>query len=254
MRSVFVDRVRYVGGFAAGAIWLVVCCAVGFLTLPFGRGERLPVRIFAKLFCGGIAAAVGWRVRVENPDGFTAHRPCVFVANHQSFLDVILYGSVVPKGVVAAGKKEIARIPFFGWFFRASGNILLDRGNHPQTAAALRRAAEVIRRDGVSVWMMPEGHRNDGKTLLPFRSGAFRLAAEAGVPVVPVVAEPISAVADTKRKLAYRAEFRIRVLEPLATDSADTPIKMTQLVERARIRMQKAFDELAATGTNPSTS
>ncbi len=244
------NRLRYFGGFAAGAIWLIVCCAVGFAFLPFGRRERLAVRVFAKLFCGGILAAVGWRVRVENPEGFTSHRPCVFVANHQSFLDVLLFGAIVPKGTVAAGKKEIARIPFFGWFFRASGNILLDRGNHPQTAAALHRAAEIIRREGLSVWMMPEGHRNDGKTLLPFRSGAFRLAAEAGVPIVPVVAEPISAVADTKRKLAHRGEFRIRVLEPIATDAAETPLKMAQLVERARNRMQKAFDELAATRTS----
>ena len=241
------DRLRYLGGFAAGAVWLIVCCAAGFVLLPFGRRRRLAIRVFARMFCGGIAAAVGWRVRVENPDGFTSRRPCVFIANHQSFLDVLLFGAVVPAGTVAAGKKEIALIPFFGWFFRASGNILLDRGNRPQTAEALHRAAEILRRDGISVWMMPEGHRNDGRTLLPFRSGAFRLAAEAGVPVVPVVAEPISAVADTRRKLARRGEFRIRVLEPIATDGADTPMKMTQLVERARNRMQKAFDELSAT-------
>jgi 1-acyl-sn-glycerol-3-phosphate acyltransferase len=246
---VIVDRIRYLGGFAAGAVWLIVCCAIGFLFLPFRRRERLAVRVFARLFCGGIAAAVGWRVRVENPEGFTSSRPCVFVANHQSFLDVLLFGAVVPKGTVAAGKKEIAYIPFFGWFFRASGNILLDRGNRPQTAAALHGAAAILRKDGLSVWMMPEGHRNDGRTLLPFRSGAFRLAAEAGVPIVPVVAEPIAAVADTKRKLAHRGEFRIRVLEPIPTEGAETPLKMAQLVERTRHRMQKAFDELAAART-----
>lgn len=229
-----------------GAIWLVVCCLFGFLLLPFGRRERLPVHLFAKLLCGGITAAVGWRVQVENPEGLVAARPCVFVANHQSFVDVVLYGMVVPKGTVAAGKREIASIPFFGWFFRASGNILLDRGNPSQTTAALHRAARIIREDRVSVWMMPEGHRNDGKTLLPFRSGAFRLAAAAGVPIVPVVAEPISAVADTKRMLARRGVFRVRVLEPIPTGSAATPMKMNQLVERARNRMQKAFDELSA--------
>jgi 1-acyl-sn-glycerol-3-phosphate acyltransferase len=241
------ERLRYLGGFAAGAIWLVICCTFGFLTLPFGRRRRLPVQIFGKLFCGGIASAVGWRIRVEHRERLEAHRPCVFIANHQSFVDVILFGAMVPSRTVAAGKKEIRRIPFFGWFFAASGNILFDRGNSHQTTAALQRAAETIKRDQVSVWLMPEGHRNLSPTLLPFRSGAFRLAHMAGVPVVPVVGEPLRAVTDTKRKLARRGEFRIRVLEPLATGSADTPLKMNQLVERARRQMQIAYDDLAAT-------
>ena len=242
-----VERLRFLAGFAGGILWLLVCCGAASLTLPFGRRSRLPVRVFARLFCGGLTAALGWKVRVENAPGFEAHRPCVFIANHQSFLDVILFGAAVPPRTVAAGKKEIRRIPIFGWFFAASGNILLDRGNPHQTTVAMRRAAETIRNDRVSVWMMPEGHRNDGRTLLPFRTGAFRLAAEAGVPIVPVVAEPIAAVADTRRKLARRGEFRIRVLEPLSTEGVEAPLKMTLLVDRARDRMQKAFDELAAT-------
>ncbi len=248
------ERIRYFGGFAAGTLWLLICCVAGFLTLPFGRGSRQSVRIFARSFCGGLAKMLGWKIVVENSEGFVAHRPCVFVANHQSFLDVILFGAAVPPRTVAAGKKEIRRIPIFGWFFAASGNILLDRGNPHQTTAALQKAAETIRRDRISVWMMPEGHRNDGKTLLPFRTGAFRLAAEAGVPVVPVVGEPIRAVADTRRMLARRGEFRIRVLEPLATDGVETPLKMTRLVDRARDWMQKAFDDLSATRTSPSKS
>jgi 1-acyl-sn-glycerol-3-phosphate acyltransferase len=248
---VIARRLRFVTGFLGGALWLLVCCGIGFLVLPFGRRSRLAVRVVAKLLCGGIAAAMGWRVRVENAEQLTANRPCVFVANHQSFLDVILFGTIVPPATVAAGKKEIAAIPFFGWFFRASGNILLDRGNRPQTTVALHRAADVIRRDRISVWMMPEGHRNDGHTLLPFRSGAFRLAAQAGVPVVPVVAEPVAAVADTGRLLTWPGTFRVRVLEPIATDDADTPLKMSQLVDRARHRMQSAFDELALAANQP---
>ena len=90
---------------------------------------------------------------------------------------------------------------------------------------------------------MPEGHRNLGPDLLPFKSGAFRLALAAKVPIVPVVAEPLGAIADTTRHLARRGSLRITVLDPISTDPPPAGT-LAELVAATRARMQEELDRL----------
>jgi len=201
--------------------------------------------MFGRVFCRGLARLMGWRMEVANRERLDASRPCVFVANHQSFLDVVTFGSIFPKRTVSAGKREIGRIPLFGWFYRLSGNLVLDRGNPRDARDSLDEAARTIRRENVSVWFMPEGHRNQSPELLPFKSGAFRLALAAGVPIVPVVAEPLGVIADTTRRLARPGALRITVLEPVPTDLA-SPGTLVELVATTRARMQAELARLRA--------
>jgi 1-acyl-sn-glycerol-3-phosphate acyltransferase len=144
-----------------------------------------------------MARLMGCRIEVEHRERLYSTRPCVFVGNHQSIMDLLTYGAIVPRSVVAVGKKEIGKIPLFGWFFRFSGNLVIDRGNSEDAGRLLGDAARRLKDEGVSVFFMPEGHRSKGDDLLPFKTGAFRLAAAAGVPVVPVVGEPLGVIVDT---------------------------------------------------------
>jgi 1-acyl-sn-glycerol-3-phosphate acyltransferase len=199
--------------------------------------------MFGRVFCRGLARLMGWRMEVGNRERLDASRPCVFIANHQSFLDVVTFGSIFPQRTVSAGKRQIGRIPVFGWFYRLSGNLVLDRGNPRDARDSLDEAARTIRGESVSVWFMPEGHRNQGPELLPFKSGAFRLALAAGVPVVPVVAEPLTVIADTERRLARPGTLRMTVLEPIPTDPP-LPGALPELVALTRARMQNELDQL----------
>lgn len=237
------EKIRFYAGFAAGLVWLVVCSAVGFVRLAFGPKDRSATTFYARLFCTRLARAVGWSIDVDRPRALEDHRPCVFVSNHQSILDVIVFGAMVPSRTVALGKKEVGRIPLFGWFFRAAGNLIVDRGNSAQTGAALGRAGDIVRDEGISVWIMPEGHRNDGATLLPFKTGAFRLAAAAGVPIVPVVAEPLAAVVNTSTRRTRAGPLRIRVLDPIPPPGPDGE-SIGAAAAAARARMQEALDDL----------
>ncbi len=188
---------------------------------------------------------MGWDIAVENRERLEDFRPCVIVANHQSFADVITFGSVFPQRTVSAGKREIGKIPVFGWFYRLSGNLIIDR-DHARTALhSLETAAETMRKEGLSVWFMPEGHRNSGAQLLPFKSGAFRLALAAGVPVVPVVAAPLVAICDMKRRRARPGKLPVRVLAPVETRGLAAK-ELPEIVARVRSEMQAALDELRA--------
>ena len=86
------------------------------------------------------------------------------------------FGSVFPRRTVSAGKREIGKIPIFGWFYRLSGNLIIDRSDARQARDSLQAAAEAMRREKICVWFMPEGHRNTGRSFSRSRQGAFRLA------------------------------------------------------------------------------
>src|SRR5260370_7672648 len=136
---------------------------------------------------------MGWSIEVENRERLEAFRPCVIVANHQSFLDVVTFGAIFPRRTVSAGKREIGRIPIFGWFYRLSGNLIIDRAYARSALESLEQAAQTMAEEKIAVWFMPEGHRNPGPELLPFKTGAFRLALAARAPIVPILADPLPA-------------------------------------------------------------
>lgn len=243
-----VRRAIYVAAFAAGGIWFLGCSAVGLVALLVTGGHPHATHYFAAIACGGIVRAMGWRIRIEPPGAFGAVRPCVYVGNHQSIMDVLIFGSVVPKGVVAVAKKEIAAIPLFGWYYRKAGNLVIDRGNSEDARRLLAEAVRRIREERLSVWFMPEGHRNASRELLPFKTGAFRLAAAAQVPVVPAVAEPLTAVVDTERLLVRRGTLRIRFLPALPPPpEPGDEAAITAYAGRVREAMQRELDDLRAT-------
>lgn len=239
----FRERLAYHAGFLVGGLWFLLCSALGTLWLLLVPRNRQTLYMYGRVFCRGLTNLMGWRIDVANRERLDSARPCVFVANHQSFLDVVTFGSIFPQRTVSAGKREIGRIPIFGWFYRLSGNLVLDRANPRDARDSLDAAARTIRGENVSVWFMPEGHRNQGRELLPFKSGAFRLAIAAGVPIVPIVAEPLDVIADTKERRARRGVLRISVLEPIPTDPAP-PGTLAELVPAARARMQDELDRL----------
>ncbi|MDX1548343.1 MAG: lysophospholipid acyltransferase family protein [Rhodothermales bacterium] len=126
----------------------------------------------------------GIRVTVEGalPD---PARPCVFVANHQNALDVPVLAGYLPAPFGFVAKAELARVPFLGFAIRQSASLFIDRSEPRRSLASIQRAGERIR-GGNSVLIFPEGRRTWSGRLDAFMKGAFILAVEAGVPLVPV--------------------------------------------------------------------
>jgi 1-acyl-sn-glycerol-3-phosphate acyltransferase len=240
----FGEKLAYYAGFLVGGLWFLLCSALGIVWLVIAPRNRRTLYVYGRVFCRGVARLMGWKIAVANSERLDTARPCVFVANHQSFLDVVIFGSIFPRRTVSAGKREIGRIPIFGWFYRLSGNLIIDRGNPRGARDSLEEAARTIREESVSVWFMPEGHRNTGPQLLPFKTGAFRLALAAQVPVVPIVAEPLGVIADTERWLARPGVLRVTVLEPILTDAPE-PRSVSELAATVRSRMQEELDRLS---------
>ena len=129
--------------------------------------------------------AAGVTVEVEGLENLPPGEPAVLVANHQSWFDVFALVVHLPVDYRFVGKIELTRIPFFGPSWLATGHIAIDRSDRNKAIESLRGAGESLRRDGAVVVMFPEGTRSEDGELLPFKKGAFVLALQTGVSIVP---------------------------------------------------------------------
>ncbi|MEN2992800.1 MAG: lysophospholipid acyltransferase family protein [Bacteroidia bacterium] len=126
------------------------------------------------------------RIRVRVPLGYVLpERPCLLVANHRSYLDIPICYAILPPRVVFVGKAELARIPLFGWMYRRL-HIVLRRDSLRDRVHTLR-AVRTKLQAGFHVLIYPEGTTRHARPLGPFHEGAFALAVELGVPLVPFV-------------------------------------------------------------------
>lgn len=131
-------------------------------------------------------ALAGVEVRVEGEEHLWSHRPAVFIFNHQSAVDMLLLCKLLRRDIVAIAKQEVRRNPIFGPVFTIAGTVFIDRANSEKAIEAMRPAVDALHR-GLSVAIAPEGTRSPTPRLGRFKKGAFHLAMQAGVPIVPIV-------------------------------------------------------------------
>lgn len=148
------------------------------------RNGNFCVRM-GRLWSRGTLAALGIRPRYHGLQHAFSDLPCVYISNHMSVVDIWVLLAVLPDSVRFVAKREVFRVPFAGWAIGAAGFIPIDRSNRAAAIRSLGQAARTIR-GGDSVLLFAEGTRSRDGTLQPFKKGAFHLALEAGVAVVPI--------------------------------------------------------------------
>jgi 1-acyl-sn-glycerol-3-phosphate acyltransferase len=141
------------------------------------------------------AAARGWArvilrcagadVVLENPEVIDASRPRILVANHVSWFDVLALIAHMPGRCVFVAKAELARVPIFGRAVAACGHIFIDRDDRNRAVESLGAARGLLENESPTIIMFPEGTRSATGELQPFKKGAFVLAIQTGVDIVP---------------------------------------------------------------------
>jgi 1-acyl-sn-glycerol-3-phosphate acyltransferase len=125
----------------------------------------------------------GFRIDVEGLEGLP--RASVLAANHQHYFDIILLGAVLPPPFVFVARTEVLRVPIVGSVLKRGGHVLVRRGGGVANEVTFKLALERLE-EGAHVIFFPEGTRSRDGRVRSFKSGAFRLAATAGRPLVPV--------------------------------------------------------------------
>ncbi len=179
---------------------------------PFNPdNSRLCARLYA------LPAMCILRLKVRTDVDSLRNKPgtCVVIANHQSNYDLFVLGTVVPHRTVCIAKKSLKWVPLFGQLFWLAGNVLIDRGNAHKARRAMLTTTRTLQHEDTSIWVFPEGTRNLGKGLLPFKKGAFHMAIAAGVPIVQVCVS--NYVTHMRLNRWNSGEVLIRSLAPIPT-------------------------------------
>lgn len=174
-----------------GLLWIGLCTVaflfVLVLFLP-SRAARIRVgNVYGTLAGKGCAWLTGSQFRITGQEHADGRRPCLYLANHASLLDIFLGIWLSPTGTCGVGKKEIVYYPFFGQFFWLSGHLTIDRSNNQSAVDKLKNLAAFVQQHGLSIFIWPEGTRSKDGRLRPFKRGAFHLALATGLPIVPMV-------------------------------------------------------------------
>jgi putative phosphoserine phosphatase/1-acylglycerol-3-phosphate O-acyltransferase len=211
-----VEVVRTVGFYAGMASAFGAGLGIGLIN----RSRQAVVEIAGSVGSDLGLAIAGVDVQVvRGAEHLWSARPCVFVFNHQSKLDAIIAMKLLRGGFTGVAKKEAANVPGFGLMFRIADVAFIDRGNTAQAKQALEPAVAKVRDQRISLAIAPEGTRSPTPRLGPFKKGAFHIAMQAGVPIVPIVIRNAGEVMWRGAQTISAGTVEVAVLEPVQTRS-----------------------------------
>lgn len=223
-------------------VWFPLMALLRLVTAPFDREAYAVGYLFRRI--GPVMATLNplWRFRYEGVLPADPRRPYVVVSNHESFADILLI-SHLPWEMKWLSKAELFRVPVLGWMMRLAGDVPVKRGFGPSAVEAMAQCREVLARR-VSVMIFPEGTRSTTANMLPFKDGAFRLAVDAGVPILPLALHGTRSALPKHDWRFNHSRAAVRVLEPVETAGLG-PADVPGLRERVRETIERARRELA---------
>jgi 1-acyl-sn-glycerol-3-phosphate acyltransferase len=215
---------------------LVILFGPPVILLAPVRGGELSIAL-GKIGARLHLLASGVRISVEGMEHVPAGRPCVFVANHQGTYDAHAMMLNVPPPVRVLAKKELFSVPMFGWALTVLGFPKVDRGDSAKAQEQMDLAVASVKRRRISIFGFPEGTRNIGLGLLPFKKGLFVLAIQLGMPVVPVAIGGSRRIQGRKTFRVNPGQIRVTFLETEPTEGL-TYEDRDRLIAKVRDRIE----------------
>jgi putative phosphoserine phosphatase / 1-acylglycerol-3-phosphate O-acyltransferase len=182
-------------------------------------GSRRESQNFSfSLFADTASALIGMDLKVRGEEYLWSHRPAVFVFNHQSKADVVIAAKLLRRDIAGVGKQEIKKeTPLLGIVMEFGGVVFIDRADGKSAINAMQPLVDAMRKEGKSVVIAPEGTRTVSPNMAAFKKGAFHLAMQAGVPMVPIVIHNAGDVAPKGDFVFRPATVEVDVLPPVDT-------------------------------------
>lgn len=222
---------------AYGTLASIVCTLIGKQHLAQYTTARF--YYYAMKWVMGIDVKVIGEEKLQN-------KPFIAVSNHQSTLDILMLGRMFPPGCTITAKTSLKWVPFLGWFMALSGTYFLNRSNRKQSVDTLNDGLRNIKEKKRALWIFPEGTRSYSTDLklLPFKKGAFHLAQQGKIPIVPIVVSNTSTLMNSKNKVFNRGVITVKVMDPISTEEL-TPEGVSKFSEELHDKM---FAELKTIG------
>jgi len=199
------------------------------------------VRHWARLFL----AIPPVKLDVEGIENVDPAKRYVVASNHLSMVDIPLLIRVLPLAGRYLSKKEVFRIPVVGTAMRIIGMISIDReAGGGSTRQAVNDGVQLAAERGYSLLVFPEGTRATEGTMLPFKKGAFRIAIDTGLPLLPVVLEGTERVLAPGSKVFRRGDVSVRILPPIDTSNMTNKDDLSQLMADVEADIATTWESL----------
>ncbi|MEW6990211.1 1-acylglycerol-3-phosphate O-acyltransferase [Colwelliaceae bacterium 6441] len=221
----------------AALVFICIVSCLFCLLRPFHRNNVY----LTATYLGKVSKILGLEVIVRVPESVKAVSPVVYVCNHQNSYDIFTAANAVLPNTVSVGKKSLKWIPFFGQMYWLTGNILIDRKNTNKAMNTIALTAKKITEKQLSVWLFPEGTRSNGRGILPFKTGAFRTALQANVPIVPICVSNMHKKVNLNRW--NNGKIIIEYMEPISLEGTDKD-SIRAFTNNTREKMIAKFEQL----------
>jgi len=141
---------------------------------------------FVQGFFNGLLNMVGTKIEIKGKENLAkvpSDKGILFIGNHRSYFDIIILQTIVDRPLGFIAKKEFKKVPLFSWWVADIGSLFLDRKDIRAGLETINTGTEYMKQ-GLSLGLFPEGTRNHGKEMLPFKTGGYRMAEKSGSPMV----------------------------------------------------------------------
>ncbi|XP_069998895.1 1-acyl-sn-glycerol-3-phosphate acyltransferase alpha [Penaeus vannamei] len=230
----------------------VMLCSV--LCIPFIIWRPGDVRntLIATLPLQLLNPLLGLHWEVKGQEHITVDRAAIVVANHQSSVDFLgmVYMWPMFEKITAIAKKELFYAMPFGMTAWLCGTRFIDRGNPERAKMSMNKALEYVTEEKVKLWVFPEGTRSMADEMLPFKKGAFHLAIEGQLPVLPVVYSSYRGFLNHSLKIFNPGHIIVTCLPPISTIGM-TKEDMPHLMEEVRAQMMEVYTKTSSQVHHP---
>jgi 1-acyl-sn-glycerol-3-phosphate acyltransferase len=188
----------------------------------------------SKYFSGGILWISGIKLDVTGLENFDKEMTYVFVSNHASQYDIVVLQKVIPNRMAMIFKKELAKIPFFGWQLAMGPYVMIDRENYEKALKSIDEAKEKMRKQNISIVVFAEGTRSKTGEIQPFKRGAFRLATQVGYPIIPTTIVGSNKIMPKGTYRLRKGTIKVYFNKPILANGIKTRQEEIDLMNRVR--------------------
>jgi 1-acyl-sn-glycerol-3-phosphate acyltransferase len=211
---------------------------LGGIFNPYSLYNSIVIRTWARI----ILWMAGVRLEVEGLVNIGKKISYIIIANHQSYMDIPVLIVAMKLSIRIIAKRELFKIPIFGWGMRAGGIIEIDRSNQKKSIETLQKVEEIIRSNNISILAFPEGTRSDDGKIGSFKRGPVILAINTGLPILPVSVSGTRRILPKGKIRISHGKVKVVIHQPIETKNLSLQNRH-ELAEQVQKTITEGFIE-----------
>ena len=215
------------------ALHTFICSILAMIFSIIDRSHTLYFKL-SKYFSWGVLWLSGIKLDVKGIENFDKNKTYVFVSNHSSQYDIVTLQKVIPNRMAMIFKKELGKIPFFGWQLKMGPYVMIDRENYEKAMKSIEEAKDKMQKQNISIVVFAEGTRSKTGEIQPFKRGAFRLATKVGYPIIPTTIIGSNKIMPKGTYKLKRGIIKVYFDKPITSEGIETRQEEIDLMNRVR--------------------